>query len=103
MTLTIAPAGTVMASFFPSLSATAIVSVRSPHSSRFRFTSSTTRRGRTTSPTISACSAECGTQIVFIGVAQEKAEVCNGKKVNGRFEFNRDKAVYINHCYFLNR
>ena len=32
-------------------------------------------------------------QIVFIGVAQEKAQAFNGKKVNGRFEFNRDKAV----------
>src|ERR1035438_256605 len=38
--------------------------------------------------------------IVFIGVAQEKAQAFNGKKVNGRFEFNRDKAVYVNHCYF---
>jgi hypothetical protein len=36
-------------------------------------------------------------QIVFIGVAQEKAQTFNGKKVNGRFEFNRDKAVYVNH------
>jgi hypothetical protein len=35
-------------------------------------------------------------QIVFIGVAQEKAQACNGKKV----EFNRDKAVYVNHYYF---
>ena len=39
-------------------------------------------------------------QIVFIGVAQEKAQAFNGKKVNGRFEFNRDKAVYVNHYYF---
>ena len=39
-------------------------------------------------------------QIVFIGVAQEKAQAFNGKKVNGRFEFNRDKAVYVNHFYF---
>jgi hypothetical protein len=38
--------------------------------------------------------------IVFIGVAQEKAQAFNGKKVNGQFEFNRDKAVYINHYYF---
>ena len=29
--------------------------------------------------------------IVFIGVAQEKAQAFNGKKVNGQFEFNRDK------------
>jgi hypothetical protein len=39
-------------------------------------------------------------QIVFIGVAQEKAQAFNGKKVNGRFEFKRDKAVYVNHYYF---
>ena len=39
-------------------------------------------------------------QIVFIGVAQEKAQAFNGKKVNGRFEFDRDKAVYVNHYYF---
>jgi hypothetical protein len=39
-------------------------------------------------------------QIVFIGVAQEKAQAFNGKKGNGRFEFNRDKAVYVNHYYF---
>ena len=39
-------------------------------------------------------------QIVFIGVAQEQAQAFNGKKGNGRFEFNRDKAVYVNHYYF---
>src|SRR5271165_6816806 len=38
--------------------------------------------------------------IVFIGVAQEKAHAFNGKKVNGQFEFNRDKTVYVNHYYF---
>ncbi len=38
--------------------------------------------------------------IVFIGVAQEKAQAFQGKKVNGRFEFTRDKAVYVNHYYF---
>jgi hypothetical protein len=38
--------------------------------------------------------------IVFIGVAQEKAQAFNGKKVNGQLEFNRDKAVYVNHYYF---
>ena len=52
------------------------------------------------SPTISAASAACGTQIVFIGVAQEKAQAFNGKKVNGQFQFNRDKTVYVNHYYF---
>src|SRR5664279_1195204 len=39
-------------------------------------------------------------EIVFIGVAQEKAQAFNGKKVNGQFEFNRDKTVYVNHYYF---
>ena len=29
--------------------------------------------------------------IVFIGVAQEKAQAFNGKKVNGHFQFDRDK------------
>ena len=38
--------------------------------------------------------------IVFIGVAQEKAKAFNGKKVNGRFQFERDKTVYVNHYYF---
>jgi hypothetical protein len=38
--------------------------------------------------------------IVFIGVAQEKAQAFQGKKVNGRFEFDRDKTVYVNHYYF---
>ena len=34
--------------------------------------------------------------IVFIGVAQEKAQAFNGKKVNGQFQFDRDKTVSIN-------
>lgn len=38
-------------------------------------------------------------QTVFIGVAQEKAQAFNGKMVNGRFEFNSDKAVYVDHDY----
>ena len=38
--------------------------------------------------------------IVFIGVAQEKAQAFEGKKINGRFEFTRDKTVYVNHYYF---
>jgi hypothetical protein len=33
-------------------------------------------------------------------VAQEKAQAFKGKKVNGQFEFNRDKTVYVNHYYF---
>jgi hypothetical protein len=41
-------------------------------------------------------------EIVFIGVAQEKAQAFNGKKVNGQFEFNRDKTVYVNHyCFYI--
>lgn len=38
-------------------------------------------------------------QVVFIGVAQEKAQAFSGTKVEGRFEFNRDKTVYVNHYY----
>ena len=38
--------------------------------------------------------------IVFIGVSQEKAQAWQGRKVNGRFEFTRDKTVYVNHYYF---
>jgi hypothetical protein len=38
--------------------------------------------------------------IVFIGVAQEKAQTFSGKKVDGRFQFHRDKPVYVNHYYF---
>ena len=38
--------------------------------------------------------------IVFIGVAQEKAQTFSGKKVNGRFELERDKSVYVKHYYF---
>ena len=41
--------------------------------------------------------------IVFIGVAQEKAQAWNGRKVNGQFEFTRDKTVYVNHYYFYTR
>jgi hypothetical protein len=39
-------------------------------------------------------------QIVFIGVAQEKAKAFSGTKVSGQFQFNRDKTVYVNHYYF---
>lgn len=38
--------------------------------------------------------------IVFIGVAQEKAKAFRGKKVNGQFQFTREKTVYVNHYYF---
>lgn len=33
-------------------------------------------------------------------MAQEKAQAFHGKKVNGQFEFDRDKTVYVNHYYF---
>ncbi len=38
--------------------------------------------------------------IVFIGVAQERAQAFQGKKVNGQFAYTRDKTVYVNHYYF---
>jgi len=38
--------------------------------------------------------------IVFIGVAQEKTKAFNGRKINGQFQFDRDKTVYVNHYYF---
>lgn len=38
--------------------------------------------------------------IVFIGVAQEKAQAFSGKKMGGQFEFTRDKTVSVNHYYF---
>jgi hypothetical protein len=38
--------------------------------------------------------------VVFVGVAQEKAQAFQGKKVDGQFLFTRDKTVYVNHYYF---
>src|SRR5215467_12197992 len=38
--------------------------------------------------------------VVFVGVAQEKAQAFQGKKSNGQFLFTRDKTVYVNHYYF---
>ena len=38
--------------------------------------------------------------IVFMGVAQEKAQVFQSKKMDGQFQFTRDKTVYVNHYYF---
>ena len=38
--------------------------------------------------------------IVFVGVAQEKAQAYQGKKIDGQFQFTRDKTVYVNHYYF---
>lgn len=39
-------------------------------------------------------------EVVFIGVAQEKALTFSGRKQQGRFDFQRDKSVYVNHYYF---
>ena len=36
-------------------------------------------------------------EVVFIGVAREKAQAFSARKVDGRFLFNRDKTVYVNH------
>ena len=41
--------------------------------------------------------------VVFIGVAQEKAKTYQGKKINGRLEFTRDKTAYVNHYYLVLR
>ena len=38
--------------------------------------------------------------IVFVGVAQEKAQTFQAKKVEGQFLFTRGKSVYVNHYYF---
>jgi hypothetical protein len=40
-------------------------------------------------------------EVVFIGVAQEKAVTFTGTKVDGEFEFHRDrkKPVYVNYYY----
>ena len=32
--------------------------------------------------------------VVFVGVAQEKAQAFQGKKIDGQFLFTRDKTVY---------
>jgi hypothetical protein len=39
--------------------------------------------------------------IVFIGVAQEKAQAFQGKKIDGFFQFTRDKTVYVSHYLLL--
>jgi hypothetical protein len=39
-------------------------------------------------------------RVVFIGVAQETARAFQGKKIDGQFQFTRDKAVYGNHYFF---
>ncbi len=37
--------------------------------------------------------------IVFIGVAQEKAQAFQGKKIDRQFQYTRDKTVYVNHVH----
>lgn len=39
-------------------------------------------------------------QVVFIGVAQEKAQTFSGRKQGSSFHYDRDKTVYVNHYYF---
>ena len=39
-------------------------------------------------------------QVVFIGVAQEKAQTFSGRKEGSIFRYDRDKTVYVNHYYF---
>jgi len=38
-------------------------------------------------------------EVVFIGVAQEKAQAFSCRKVEGQFHYERDKPVYVNHYY----
>jgi hypothetical protein len=39
-------------------------------------------------------------QVVFIGVAQEKAQTFSARKEGSSFHYDRDKTVYVNHYYF---
>jgi len=39
-------------------------------------------------------------QVVFIGVAQEKAQTFSARKEGSGFHYDRDKTVYVNHYYF---
>ena len=39
-------------------------------------------------------------EVVFIGVAQEKALTFAARKQQGHFDFQRNKSVYVNHYYF---
>ena len=39
-------------------------------------------------------------QVVFIGVAQEKAQTFSARKEGSTFDYDRDKTVYVNHYYF---
>jgi hypothetical protein len=63
-------------------------------------TRSTTKSGRMTTPIAFASNTVYTMGLFFIGVAQETAHAFQGKKIDGQFEFTRDKAVYVNHYYF---
>jgi len=39
-------------------------------------------------------------QVVFLGVAQEKAQTFSGRKEGNTFHYDRDKTVCVNHYYF---
>ena len=39
-------------------------------------------------------------QVVFLGVAQEKAQTFSARKEGSTFDYDRDKTVYVNHYYF---
>jgi len=39
-------------------------------------------------------------QVVFIGVAQEKAQTFSGRKEGSTFQYDRDETVHVNHYYF---
>jgi hypothetical protein len=39
-------------------------------------------------------------QVVFIGVAQEKAQTYSARQQGSTFHYDRDKTVYVNHYYF---
>jgi hypothetical protein len=39
-------------------------------------------------------------QVVFIGVAQEKAQAFSAHKEGSTFDYDRNKTVYVNHYYF---
>ena len=38
-------------------------------------------------------------EVVFVGLAQEKAKTYQGRKIDGRIEFTRAKTAYVNHYY----
>ena len=38
--------------------------------------------------------------MVFIGVAEEKAQTFSGRKEGSTFRYDRDKTAYVNHYYF---